>query len=70
MKKAIKITVGIMLIPIAYALFIVDRVLVGTLLPHLDHPKFIAWCDVKYSTYALFRIMVVSVIYLLIWLIL
>lgn len=59
-----------MLLPIAYVLFIVDRFIVSVLLPHMDHPKFIAWCDVKVSTYALFRIMTVSVIYLIIWLIL
>jgi hypothetical protein len=60
--KVLKLVIGIMLIPVAYALFVLDRMIMGMFFPHYAHPTFILWCDVKYSTLALLRMIVVGMI--------
>jgi hypothetical protein len=60
--KTIKLIFGMMLLPIAYVLFIADRIITGIFYPKYAHPAFMMWCKVKYSTLALLRIFVVSIV--------
>jgi hypothetical protein len=60
--KVLKLVIGIMLIPVAYALFVLDRMVMGMFFPHYAHPTFILWCDVKYSTLALLRMIFISLV--------
>lgn len=67
--KKVKLIIGIMLLPIAYALFVGDRLIMGLFMPHYAHPTFLLWCNVKYSTLALLRFMLIGIIYTIIMLI-
>ena len=61
--KTVKLIFGLMLLPIAYLLFVLDRVITGIFFPKFAHPAFMMWCNVKYSTLALLRILVAGIIY-------
>ncbi len=67
--KTVKLILGMMLLPIAYVLFIADRIITGIFFPKYAHPAFLTWCKVKYSTLALLRILVVVVILTIIFVI-
>ena len=67
--KTVKIIFGLMLLPIAYALFVADRIITGAFFPKYAHPAFLTWCKVKYSTLAILRILISAIIFGILYLI-
>lgn len=69
MKEVLKITTGVILMPVFYALFISDRAFCS-INPFVDLPKFKKWVEEPYQViYSLTRILVFIIITLILWLI-
>jgi len=67
--KTVKIIFGLILLPIAFVLFVIDRLITGIFFPKYAHPAFLTWCKVKYSTLALFRIFIAGFLFGILYLI-
>lgn len=68
MKDVLKITTGVILMPVFYALFVSDRA-ISSINPFIDLPKFKKWLQESQQViYSLLRSIIYSFIIFLIWL--
>lgn len=67
MKQVLKITTGFILMPIFYALFILDRAF-SSVNPFIDLPKFKKWLQESQQViYSLLRAFIYSIIIFIFW---
>lgn len=65
MKEKTKIILGLILLPFAFALFVIDRTIL-TLLPHLDSVNMKKWFNnTEIMTFSLIRVSVIGLIYVI-----
>ena len=67
MKYKIKLFLGLLVLPIAYAIWVVDR-LIYTFIPQSDHKRLNDWLNNQSITFAITRIItIVGLRYLFKW---
>ena len=65
MKEKIKIAIGLILLPFAFVLFFIDRIILSAL-PHLDSVNMKKWFNnTSMMTFSLIRVFVITLIFVL-----
>lgn len=65
MKEKIKVAIGLILLPFAFVLFFIDRIILSVL-PHLDSVNMKKWFNnTSMMTFSLIRVSVITLIFVL-----